>query len=163
MRAILATHRPTSRSKGTTMKINVGESITAGAIIAFGAAVAYFGSSYPVGTLGQMGPGYFPVALGVITALIGLATLLEVLKSDATPPEVPWRSAMLVFAGIVAWALTAERFGLVIASFAVVTLTAIARPPVNIVVTLVTAVIASAASVLVFIYGFGLPLRAFNW
>lgn len=145
------------------MKINLGESITAGTIIAFGVLALWLGSSYSIGTLSQMGPGYFPVMLGAATALIGLATLLHVRKSDTPAPVVPWGPAALVLAGILAWALTAERFGLVPATFAVVVLSSFVRPPVRIVPTLTMATIAAAASVLVFIYGFALPLRPFKW
>lgn len=145
------------------MKINVGETITAGAIVAFGIFMLYLGSSYSMGSLSQMGPGYFPVMLGALTALIGVATLFEVRRSSSPMPEIPWRGAAFVLAGLLAWALTAERFGLVPATFAVIILSNLARPPVRIFATAMTAVIASAMSVLVFIYGFALPLRAFNW
>jgi hypothetical protein len=145
------------------MKLNIGESITAGAVIVFGAVMAYLGSLYPLGSLNQMGPGYFPVMLGAVTVLLGLATLVEVHRSDTPAPDVPWGSAALILAGILVWAMTAERFGLVPATFALVFLSSMARPPIRIVPTLVMAAIASVASVLVFLYGFALPLRAFNW
>lgn len=145
------------------MQFNVGETITAAAIIAFGLLMLYLGSSYPIGSMSQMGPGYFPVVLGAITALAGLATLLEVRKSDAEAPHIPWGPAALLLAGLLVWGLTAERFGLVPATFAVIFMSSLARPPVRIVPTVLIAVIASVASIIVFIHGFALPLRAFNW
>jgi hypothetical protein len=145
------------------MKFNVGESITAAAIIAFGVFMLALGSSYSMGSMSEMGPGYFPVLLGIITALVGLVTLLSVWRSDAPVPDIPWAPAGLILASILAWALMAERLGLVPATFSVVILSSLARPPVRILPVLLMSAIASAASVLVFIHGFTLPLKAFNW
>jgi hypothetical protein len=145
------------------MKINVGEVTAAGAIVAFGLVALWLGSSYSIGTLGQMGPGYFPVILGGFTVLVGLATVVHVRRSDAPAPNVAVGPAALVLGGLLAWALTAERFGLVPATFAVVILSAFAKPPVRLVPLLGMAVIASALCVVVFVYGFGLPLRPFKW
>lgn len=145
------------------MKINIGESVAALAVVLFGGIIAYFGSRYAVGTIDRMGPGYFPVVLGIVTMIIGLATLLEVRKSDAPAPEVPWRAFFFVFAGVLAWALLAERAGLVPASLAVIVLASLARPPVKMTTMILTAILASAGAVLLFIHGFGLPLRAVAW
>jgi hypothetical protein len=145
------------------MKVNFGETITAGAIVGFGVLALVLGSSYPLGSLSQMGPGYFPVMLGAFTVLIGLATMLQVRGSSTPSPVVYWLPAFLVLASIVAWALTAERFGLVPATFASVVLSRCAKPPVRIVPTLGLAALASAACVLVFVNGFSLPLQPFKW
>jgi hypothetical protein len=145
------------------MRINVGETLAASAVIGFGLLAVLLSSEYPLGTLSQMGAGYFPMLLGVITILIGIATLLEVRHSDAPPPEIPWRAFGLVFAGMLAWAFLAESFGLVPACVALITLTSLARPPVRLRTVLFTSVVASALSVLIFINGFDLPLHAFRW
>ena len=60
------------------MKLNVWESTAAGAIVLFGAVMAYVGSSYGIGTLSHMGSGYFPLVLGIVTVLLGILTFLEV-------------------------------------------------------------------------------------
>ena len=45
-----------------------------GALMAvIGVAAIIGGRDYPIGTLSRMGPGYFPVALGVILTLVGFA------------------------------------------------------------------------------------------
>ena len=44
----------------------------AGALVAvIGAGAAFVSSHYRVGTLTSMGPGFFPVALGVLLAVMG--------------------------------------------------------------------------------------------
>lgn len=145
------------------MRLNIGETLAASAVIGFGALAILLSSEYPLGTLEQMGPGYFPMLLGVLTILIGIATLLDVRHSQAPPPEIPWRAFGLVFLGMLAWAFLAENFGLVPASFALIALASLARPPVRLTTVLITSALASALAVAVFIYGFDLPLHAFRW
>ena len=53
--------------------------------IAFGLFFAtYGGSNYDFGTSRRMGPGFFPVVLGVILAGLGASVLLRALRKDAT-------------------------------------------------------------------------------
>ncbi len=42
-----------------------------------GAAFAYGAISYNIGTAARMGPGYFPLLLGVMLAIIGAIVLLK--------------------------------------------------------------------------------------
>lgn len=145
------------------MKINVWECVAAGAIIVFGVGMAYFGSSYGVGSLGQMGAGYFPVILGVVAALFGVATLLEVWHSDNPPPQIPWRAFFCVFSGILVWSLLVERVGLLPSSALLIIFGSLGRTPVRVRSMLLTAAFASVASVLLFIHAFSLPLQAVRW
>ena len=51
---------------------------------AIGLAAAIQGARYPIGELSRMGPGFFPVALGVLLALAGLAIALSARFSRST-------------------------------------------------------------------------------
>lgn len=145
------------------MKVNIGETAAAAGIILFGLVMTVKGASYPLGSISQMGPGYFPVHIGIATMALGAATLLSVLRSSVPAPEVPWRAFFLVFAGVLLWGLLAERFGLVPASVVLLVFSSLARPPVRLLTMVLTTVIVTAGSVLLFIGGFGLPLKAFKW
>ena len=145
------------------MRINLWESVVALAIIVFAGSMTYVAKDYPLGTLGEMGPGYFPVMISLTTAATGVAILVGVSRSSTPAPNVSWRSTLLVIAAILAWALMAERVGLVPASVSLILLASFAWSPVRIVTALVTAVLVSAAAVVVFIHGFDLPLRALKW
>jgi Tripartite tricarboxylate transporter TctB family len=96
----------------------------------FGVLYGAQGAHYTIGSLSRMGPGYFPVALGVILALTGVAIAINgYLKSAAVDSEhraAQWRAWMLISVSIVAFVLLAERFGLVPASFAIVFISALA-------------------------------------
>jgi len=101
-----------------------------GLMIALGIGVVIQSRSYTFGTLSRMGPGYFPVALGVILALAGLAIVVKGWLAGA-PEEtkaVPleWRAWMLIGLSIVAFVVLAEYLGLVPATFAVVFISALA-------------------------------------
>ncbi len=145
------------------MRINVGESLAALAIVVFAGAMAYIGSSYPRGTLGAMGAGYFPMMISLATAAIGLVVLASVAFSAAPAPTILWRPALLALASMLAWAVLVERFGLVPASVALILLASVAQPPFRMWSAIITAVLASAAAVAIFVYGFDLPLRPLKW
>lgn len=145
------------------MRINVGESLMALAIVVFAGAMAYIGSFYPRGTLGAMGAGYFPMMISIATVAIGLVVLASVVLSTTTMPAILWRPALLTLAAMLSWAVLAERFGLVPASLALILLASLAQPPLRVRSAVLTAVLASAAAVAIFIYGFDLPLRPLKW
>jgi hypothetical protein len=143
--------------------MNKPEVAVAAAIILFGLVMALIGSSYGVGTLQEMGTGYFPVLLGAVTVFFGVATLLEVRRSDSPPPEIPWRAFIFVFAAILVWSLLVERVGLFPSSVLLVILGSLGRTRLRMKSMVLTALIAAAASVLIFIEGFSLPLHAIAW
>jgi len=70
-----------------------------------GAGAAFVGSSYEMGTLTKMGPGFFPTVLGVILAFIGVliagsATLGDGAgQTDASSVPPDWRGWGCIIAG----------------------------------------------------------------
>lgn len=145
------------------MTLNKSECAVAACIIIFGAVMAYFGSFYGIGSLQDMGAGYFPVLLGVVTVFFGIATFLEVRHSPNPSPEVPWRAFVCVFSAILIWSLLVERIGLFPSSVLLVIIGSLGRRKINTRAMVLTALLASAAAVLIFIEGFSLPLRAVSW
>ncbi len=68
-----------------------------------GAAFAYGATSYTIGTGARMGPGYFPLLLGIILALLGAAILFKSLVVE-TPDGEPvgafaWKPLIFIIAG----------------------------------------------------------------
>ena len=88
------------------------------------------GSRYPIGSLSRMGPGFYPMALGAILALVGLALIATArfsrtqTEDKVLPPE--WRGWFLICASIVAFVVLGKYGGLVPATFAVVFISALA-------------------------------------
>jgi hypothetical protein len=68
-----------------------------------GASFAYGATSYTVGSGARMGPGYFPLLLGVILALLGAVILFKALLVE-TPDGEPvgawaWKPLCFIIAG----------------------------------------------------------------
>ena len=64
-----------------------------------GASFAYGATSYTIGTGARMGPGYFPLMLGVILALIGAVILFKalVVETSTGDPVGAWAFKPLTF------------------------------------------------------------------
>ena len=93
-------------------------------MIALGLAAAFRGSAYHMGTLSRMGPGFFPVALGVILALAGLAIAISArftqYEGELKPVPPEWRGWFCIGASIVALVVLGKYGGLLLATFAIV-------------------------------------------
>ena len=68
-----------------------------------GLAFAWGAGSYSVGTGARMGPGYFPMVLGVLLAVLGLIvtiTALVVETADGDPVgRIAWKPLMFIISG----------------------------------------------------------------
>src|SRR5579863_7689202 len=96
---------------------------------AIGLAAAFQGSHYEMGALSRMGPGYFPTALGVILALVGVAIAVSARLAryegelEVQAPE--WRGWLCLIVALVAFVALGKYGGLVPATFAVVFISAL--------------------------------------
>ena len=68
-----------------------------------GGSFAYGASSYTVGTGARMGPGYFPLVLGVILALLGAVIMFKSLVVETADGEKigawAWKPLFYIIAG----------------------------------------------------------------
>ncbi len=87
--------------------------------------------TYSIGTLGDMGPGFYPAVLGVLLAITGALIALtgsDTVEEDplhAVPLGADWRGRLCIVAGIVVFIAAAERLGMVIATFGCVFIAAL--------------------------------------
>jgi hypothetical protein len=135
----------------------------AGCVIAIGALAVWEASRYPVGELTHMGPGYFPIVLGVLMMAVGLVLLVQSAGAEPSEASVRLRPALAVFGGIAAFGFLLERTGVVPAVLALVLISSLAEDRVRPVLVLVLSAALSAIAVGLFMYGLGMPLRAFRW
>lgn len=95
--------------------------IAAGLLFAFlglgFATIAYLG--LPIGTATQMGPGYFPVVLGGLLVLIGVATALRgwAIEKVSDFGPIPWRGALFTALALIFFALTLRGLGMALTVF----------------------------------------------
>ena len=136
-------------------------------MFALGVGAVGYGSTYTMGTLGRMGPGYFPVALGVILALCGLAIAARARfagregAAKVLPPE--WRGWTCICLAIVAFVAVGKYGGLVPATFAVVFISALGDRENTWKSALVLALGAVAMCVVVFWWALHLQFDLFAW
>ncbi|MBS3669988.1 tripartite tricarboxylate transporter TctB family protein [Vreelandella boliviensis] len=100
------------------MTKNIRDIIGGVAMLSIGLfAALYAGNHYDAGTLNRMGPGYFPVALGILLALLGVAIATPALFRHGTTIDVDWRTAMLVIVSIGLFGTLLSTLGLIPATF----------------------------------------------
>ncbi len=131
--------------------------------IAVGAAFALGATNYNVGDAARMGPGYFPLMLGVLMALVGVVVSLKAVgRSDPEPEKigkVAWRPLIhiitanvvfgLLLAGLPAIGLPA--FGMIVAIYALTFVASMAQAEWKFLPTLILATVLALGSYLVFV------------
>lgn len=146
--------------------LKMSKDLLAGLIfIGFGLAFGYASLDYQIGTAFRMGPGYFPLVLSCIIILLGIVILLQPLMggSDEPPSEgVPWRGLILIIAALVFFGFTVRGLGLMPSLFITSFMSASASRQTGFIGALLIAAFLTAVSLLVFVWGLGLPLRIFG-
>jgi putative Mn2+ efflux pump MntP len=148
------------KSKLVSMKIRAEKDFWSGVLFIVFAIVAILTArNYSLGTVGRMGPGYFPIALGVLLAGLGLFTIAKSFVADGEQMESLNLGAIfgVVFA-VVGFALTIERLGLVVAIAVVTSILSLAFRQLGWIgfVSLTAGLI--VFSLIVFVYALQLPL-----
>ena len=136
--------------------------------IVVGGSFAYGASTYQVGTGARMGPGYFPLLLGIILALMGVVVAVRAFMTGTPGGDrigaIAWRPLFLVLSANVAFgalmigvpAIGIPQFGLVVAIFALVTIASFAAEKFIVKEVLVLSAILSVGSYAAFVKLLGL-------
>jgi putative tricarboxylic transport membrane protein len=126
----------------------------------FGALALYLALDYPMGSAMRMGPGYFPVILGGLLSVLGLLTLVRGLVQKSDPPRgFALASLLLVLGAVGLFALTVERFGIVVSVTLVVAVSSLASGRFRWLEVLALTVVMVALAVGLFTEGLGLPFK----
>lgn len=136
-------------------------------MIALGLGASLQSRSYELGTLSRMGPGFFPLALGIILALTGLAIVVTAkpvaAEGDGHPWSPEWRGWLCIALAIVAFIVLGTHGGLVPASFAVVFISALGDRRNTITSALILALATVLVAVTVFWWGLHVQFPLFSW
>ncbi len=139
--------------------------------MATGVAFAWGATSYTVGSAARMGPGYFPLMLGIVLAVLGAFIVFEALVVDTEDGEpvgsFAWRplgfiiGANVVFGVLLAGvpALGIPAMGLIVGIFALVFIASLAGDRFVFKEVLILSVILSVLSYLAFIKLLNLQFR----
>ncbi|MBS0327920.1 MAG: tripartite tricarboxylate transporter TctB family protein [Proteobacteria bacterium] len=137
-------------------------------MIALGLGAALQGAAYSIGSLRAMGPGFFPTALGILLALIGLAiaSAARFARDGDEPVEAKapeWRGWICLTLAIVAFAVLGTYGGLVPATFAIAFISALGdrdNRPLDAAMLAAGCVVIAVA---VFHWGLALQFPLFQW
>jgi hypothetical protein len=146
----------------------------AGALmVLIGLGVALKGwSSYRLGTLMHMGPGFLPTALGAILALLGIAIAGAAASAPQAPneaderilPEHPqWWGWFCILAGPALFILLGRYFGLIPGTFACVFVSALGDRTSTWKSSLILAVVVTAFGVALFSYLLQISMPVLTW
>ena len=128
--------------------------------VAFGLAFAVLATSYEIGTTVRMGPGYFPVVLGGLLALLGGVIVAKgfLAGEGEAIGAIPWRALGLIVGAVLFFGLTVRGLGLIPATFVAVLMSAFASRRTGVVAALLIAVGLTVLCVLVFVVALSLRL-----
>jgi hypothetical protein len=142
----------------------------AGALVALiGAGAAWQGRQYGIGSLTRMGPGFFPVALGIGMVVMGvlIAAAARPAKPEIDPihgPAVPpdWRGWAAIIAAVLLFLVLAQYAGLLPATFACVFVAAMGDRQMRWSHALLLAAGLSLFGILLFVYALQVQIPVFG-
>jgi putative tricarboxylic transport membrane protein len=118
----------------------------------------------PFGHALNMGPGYFPMLLSALLAILGAATLLRGLWIGEGSPFgiVPWRALLMLSLATIFFASFVRQLGLLPCVFASSMLASLSSPQIKPTTAAFVSLVIAVFSVGVFIYGINLPIPIFG-
>ncbi len=140
-----------------------------GLMILFGLGAALKGSTYGLGTLMQMGPGFMPTALGVILVLIGIAIAIPAASmapgegEDILPAQREWWGWLCILMSPVAFIALGTYGGMAPAIFACVFVAALGDRQTNLKSAAILAAVVTVFGVMLFHYLLRIPMPLFAW
>lgn len=145
--------------------IGMAELIGGALTILLGLFVVVEASGYPIGTARNMGPGFFPVGLGILLMVSGAGILAVEGKALESPPfpALAWRALFALTAAILSFAFLIERFGLAPAVMSAVFLSCLAEEKVPWLKAAAIAVAMATVTATIFVFLLGLPLSVVRW
>lgn len=142
------------------------ESLASGLVlVALGAFFGYSGRALPTTLAGNMGPGYFPLALSGVLGLLGVVLAIGSLRggreqpSAVRPAAVPWRALILLSAAFLWFAITVRPLGLGPALAAALMMACLASPRSRWQSSLLLSLGMTLFAWAIFIKGLKLPVR----
>lgn len=139
--------------------------VVGGALLAvIGVLFAWYAAShYQLGTLRSMGPGMFPMGLGLLLALLGVMQIVPALLRPGTMPKIRIWSPLFVLLGVAAFALVIRPFGLLPAILAVAIISSFAELRIRPLTLALQSLLMCLGAWLIFRVGLGLHITMFRW
>ena len=127
-------------------------------LVAIGAASIVIASDYPLGTARRMGPGYFPIMLGVTLILFGLFLVVQgIRKREAIEGSWSLRALVVLPLSLALFGVLMDRAGFIPALAVLIFGSAAAGTEFKIGEVALLTLVLTIFAVVVFIWGLGLP------
>ncbi len=127
-----------------------------------GVGFAIGATNYSMGTSARPGAGYFPLGLGVLTALLGAMILFESLTIETEDGEpighIAWRPLIVIVLTINVFGLLLPRLGMIVSIPILIVMTSLASDEFRWRGVLISAVVLTAFAWLIFIAGLKLTI-----
>jgi hypothetical protein len=142
------------------MQISRHDLIAASLFIGLGGFFAIEALNYDLGTPLRMGPGFLPLTLGSLLAVLGLAIGVKGFSkgADEVTDPVPWRAVLLVSLAVAFSAVTLRGLGFVPTVFITVFVTGLASRMNSVVGAALIAAGLTAMSAVIFVVGLRLQV-----
>jgi len=130
--------------------------------LTFGIGAAVIAQNYSLGTLARMGSGYFPMMIGSLIAIMGLAILVRaILRPGSSEPvaTIEFRPILFIAAAIVIFGLVIDDFGIIAALAALIVIARFAGREGGPIELAMMVVVLIAVVVGIFVYGLNIHLR----
>ncbi|PJE32273.1 Tripartite tricarboxylate transporter TctB family protein [Pseudooceanicola marinus] len=126
-------------------------------LFGIGCVSTIYGWSYGLGRLNDIGPGAFPMGLGIGLMILAALAMREAGTQD--PVSRRLAPAFFYLPGVIIWALLIEGAGLLVATMALILMCSVAEEHLNLKRAVLLSLILTAVGYLVFILGFGLTFN----
>lgn len=144
---------------------------------AVGIAFAVGATNFDIGNAARMGPGYFPLLLGIVLAILGGIVTLQSFgrhksgEGDGSIGSFAWRPLSYILLANLAFgvllvglpSIGLPPFGLIVAIYALVIISGYARPNHNVKESIVLATVLAVGSYGAFVYALNLQFPVLPW
>lgn len=138
-------------------------------MVLLGAAVTLNSTTYNLGTFMHMGPGMFPLMLGILLTFIGILIFITGVVTPLAdgerilPESMEWRGWACILAGPLMFMLFGEYFGLVAGTFMCVFVSALGDKTATLKSSAILGVCITVTGSFLFSYVLKVPFPLFRW
>jgi len=132
-----------------------------------GVGFAIGATNYSMGTSARPGAGYFPLGLGVLTALLGAFILFEALTIETEDGEpvgkIAWRPMIVIFLTIMVFGALLPRLGMILTIPILIVMTSLAGDEFRWRGVAINAAVLTFSSWVIFVWGRKLTMPLWPW
>ena len=126
-------------------------------------AAYYANEHYDIGDLRRMGPGFFPVSLGLTLAVLGLLVALPAWFRQGPEIRPAWPTLGLVILSLVVFSFSLKTLGIVFASMLAVFISSLPDRGIGWRTRLILSLGVAVVTYLIFIVGLSMVLPVWPW